>query len=123
MAEMVRWLRALMTPPEAEKTRCWQPAVDVYRLAGGWLIKCDLAGVRPEDVVVTLRGRELSIQGVRRDCRLEQGCSHYLMEIAYSHFERTLLLPEAVEPGRVTLDQDLGMLLIRIDRMEKEARG
>jgi HSP20 family protein len=116
MAEMVRWLRSLLPSEEAQPPRCWRPAVDVYQLRTGWLIKCDLAGVRPEDVVVTLHGRELTIQGVRRDCRVEQDCCHYLMEIAYSRFERTLLLPETLAAARVTVAQDLGMLLVRIEK-------
>jgi HSP20 family protein len=114
MAELVRWLRSLAPSAEWE-SRGWRPAVDVYRLAGGWLIKCDVAGVRPEDMVVTLRGRELTIQGVRRDCRLEQGCRHYLMEIEYCRFERTIVLPEEPASARVTLSQELGMALIRIE--------
>lgn len=115
MAEMVRWLRSLLPQAEWESRHCWRPAVDVYGVHGGWLVKCDLAGVRPEDVVVTLRGRELTIQGVRRDCRVEEGCRHYLMEIAYSHFERTIVLPEDPGAARVTLNQELGMMLIRIE--------
>ena len=33
---------------------CWRPAADIYRTRTGWLIKYDLAGVRPEDIEITL---------------------------------------------------------------------
>src|SRR5262245_42399710 len=66
----------------------WQPATDVYRTRDGWLVKFDLAGVRPEDIHVTVSGRELTVVGVRRDFCLDEGCYHYTMEITYSRFER-----------------------------------
>ena len=52
-------------------------------------MKFDLAGVRPEDVMVTVRGRRVSVSGVRRDLMVEEGCSYYSMEISYNRFERS----------------------------------
>lgn len=51
----------------------WQPAVDIYRHPRGWLIKCDVAGVRSEDIRMTVSHRRLHIARIRRDfSRLEQ---------------------------------------------------
>jgi HSP20 family protein len=96
----------------------WQPLVDVYRTRGGWLVKYDLAGVLPEDLTLRVHGRSLTIRGTRRDCCLEEGCSHYRLEIAYSRFERTIELPEDLDQTRMTTEFRQGMLLVRI---EKEA--
>jgi HSP20 family protein len=92
----------------------WQPLVDVYRTADGWLVKFDLAGVRPEDITLSLRGNRLTVRGSRRDCCLEGTCGQYLMEISYSHFERTLTLPEEVEALRLNTEYRDGMLLVRL---------
>jgi HSP20 family protein len=92
----------------------WQPLVDVYRAPGGWLVKCDLAGVRPEDLSLTIDGSRLTLRGSRRDCNLDEGCSHYRLEIAYSQFERTIELPETLERAQVTTEFRQGMLLVRI---------
>jgi HSP20 family protein len=97
----------------------WQPLVDVYRTRDGWLVKGDLAGVRPEDITVTLQGRGVTIRGTRRDCNLDEGCHHYRLEISYSRFERMIELPEDLERAYVTTEFHQGMLLIRI---RKEAR-
>jgi len=93
---------------------CWAPLVDVYRATGGWLIKCDLAGIAPEDLSLSIDGRRVTIRGVRRDCCLEEGCSHYVLEIAYSEFERTIELPEVVDPATTVTEFRQGMLLIRM---------
>jgi HSP20 family protein len=55
---------------------CWRPAADIYRTRTGWLIKYDVAGVKPDEIEVTVRGSQVIIRGVRRDGRLEDGSSH-----------------------------------------------
>jgi HSP20 family protein len=92
----------------------WQPPADVYETHDGWLIKLDLAGVRPEDVRLTLCGRRLTISGSRRDTSIEQGCRSYRMEIAYSQFERCVDLPATPDRVVVTSEYRDGMLFIRI---------
>jgi len=92
----------------------WSPGADVYRGAGVWLVKLDLAGVRPQDVSVNLRGRRLTVQGVRRDATCAEGFSHYQMEIAYSSFERRLDLPFDPDPDAVDMAYRDGMLMLRL---------
>jgi HSP20 family protein len=92
----------------------WQPSADVYRTRDGWLLKFDLAGVRPEDVMVTVRGRRVSVSGVRRDLIVEEGCSYYSMEISYNRFERSLEMPADLENAQVTLEARNGLLLVRM---------
>ena len=92
----------------------WCPAADIYRTADGWLVKLDLAGVRPEDLRVAIEGRRLTVSGCRRDCCLSEGCRHYHMEIAYSHFERSLTLPCDLEHARISVEHRHGMLLIDV---------
>jgi HSP20 family protein len=60
------FLRWLMPIPETAPQPDWQPAMDVYRSRRGWLLKFDLAGVKPEDVNITLSGNVLTVRGVRR---------------------------------------------------------
>lgn len=92
----------------------WQPSVDIYRTRTGWLVKFDLAGVRPQDVEWSVRGNSLTVRGVRRDCLLEEGCCHYRMEIAYSRFERQVEIPGDLTSARVSTEHQDGMLMVRI---------
>ena len=92
----------------------WRPNTDIYRTREGWLIKFDLAGVKPEDVVLTRRGQVLSVRGSRRDWCLEDGCHCYQLEIAYSQFEREVTLPADLARARIEAEHRHGMLLVRI---------
>ena len=115
--DLIRLMQSLFLPA-AERSRSpfWQPAVDVTRTRKGWLIKAELAGVRPEDIQISVTGNHLRIQGSRRDWMSEEGCCHYRMEIAYSSFERSVELPADPGKARVETEYRDGMLLIRIRR-------
>jgi len=92
--------------------------VDIYRAREGWVVKMDLAGVRPQDVSITVRGSQLRVSGVRHDRIVEEGWSHYAMEIAYNHFERTIELPCDLERAMITVEDREGMLLLRVTARE-----
>jgi HSP20 family protein len=117
-SDVVRMLQFLLDPAtSALQPASWRPAVDVYRLADGWLLKFDLAGVRPQDIELHAVGRKLTVRGRRRDWVVEErlGCSAYSMEIAYSHFERTIELPCEVDKVRIESEYRDGMLLLRLN--------
>jgi len=92
----------------------WEPSADVYRTRDGWLLKFDLAGVRPEDVTVSISGRRVKVSGIRRDTVVEEGCSYYAMEISYNRFERSLEMPVNLANAQVTMEARDGLLLVRM---------
>jgi HSP20 family protein len=92
----------------------WRPFADIYRTPTGWLIKYDLAGVKPGDIEVAVQGSEITVRGLRRDWKLEEGCTHYSMEISYNRFERTVELPCEVQGAEVELECREGILLVRL---------
>jgi HSP20 family protein len=112
--DLIRLMQSFFPPDEAASPTAWRPAVDVYRTPRGWLLKFDLAGVRPEDVALTVVGCRVTIRGVRRDLLTEEGCRYYRMEITYNHFERSVELPCDVEPASVATDYRHGMLLVHL---------
>jgi HSP20 family protein len=108
----------LFARSHAGEATCWCPSADIYRTRTGWLLKFDLAGVRLEDVDVEIEGCRVTVRGLRRDWLLEEGYSHYSMEIAYNRFERTIELPCKLAHPRLHLDYEHGILIIRLDTEE-----
>src|SRR5438552_18027526 len=76
--------------------RLWCPAADVYCTRDGWIVKVDLAGIRPEDIEINIEGPFLSVSGRRRDNVCGEGISHYHLAITYICLEMTILLPGSV---------------------------
>jgi HSP20 family protein len=92
----------------------WQPPADVYEDSHGWLIKFELAGVRPQDIKLTIRGRRLTVRGARRDWNVEAGRHFHRLEISCDQFQRTLELPCELDAYRIATEYRDGMLLVRL---------
>jgi HSP20 family protein len=113
--DLIRIMHAFFLPAvESCRDSPWCPACDVYRDRRGWLVKFELAGVRPQDIELTVRGRRMTVRGSRRDFTALEGSRYYQMEIAYSHFERSLELPCDLERADITTEYRDGMLLVLI---------
>src|SRR5262245_33415035 len=112
--DRVRFPHVLFLPASKASEEIWQPRADVYRISDGWLVKVELAGVRPEQVEVSVHGNALHVQGTRRDERLHECLNCYRLEIAYSQFERVLELPGLSEAAIIEASYQDGMLLVRI---------
>ena len=97
----------------------WCPAADVYRTDDGWIVKVDLAGIRSEDIEITIDGPLLRISGLRRDSTCGKGVSHYQLEITYSRFEKTIQFPRSIEHASIARDYHDGLLVLRLHEEEE----
>jgi HSP20 family protein len=98
----------------------WVPNTDVYVTDNGLVIKVELAGMRKEDLELTIEGNRLKISGLRPDgCRAPQ-CRFLIMEISYGAFESILELPAGYDLLRAKAAYQNGFL--RID-VPQQAQG
>src|SRR5207244_1512735 len=100
--------------------RLWCPAADVYSTRDGWIVKVDLAGIKPEDVEIGIDGTMLRISGSRRDGICGEGISHYQLEITYSRFEKMIQFPRSIEHASIERDYHDGLLILRLHEEEAE---
>ncbi len=94
--------------------RLWSPAADVYRIADGWMVKVDLAGVCPDDLEIDLDSSVLRIHGCRRDTAYREGFIYHQMEITYSRFEKRIQFPCTIEGASLVHDYQDGFLTIKL---------
>jgi HSP20 family protein len=99
--------------------RVWHPRCNIYDCADNITVMVDLAGVKKEALDICADTRTLYLQGEREDTTpaLAERCHH--LEIAVGHFERVISLPAAIDPDRVTVSYDNGLLEIRLPKAEK----
>jgi HSP20 family protein len=101
------------------QSSAWHPLVDIYRYKHGWLVKCELAGIRIEDLKLSVKGHQLKVQGIRRDWLVQEGNQSYSMEILYNRFERSIELPCNLEGAQIIKEYRDGMLLIQLQTEDK----
>jgi len=86
-------------------------SVEVYAIA---------AGVEPESLDVTIANNLLTITGERQAISAEQeNTKIYLNEIFSGKFQRTITLPEDVDPTQVEADYHDGILHVSVKRKEE----
>ena len=72
---------AAVSRPEAGGETHWIPNTDVYVTDGTLVIKVELAGMRREDLELTVEGNRLMISGQRSEGGRGAKCKFLVMEI------------------------------------------
>lgn len=121
MAESIdRYFRTMASMRRAQLgIKSWSPAADVYRTHDGWIVKVDLAGVRLDDLEITIDGAKMTISGCRRDTSFGEGVSCHQLEITYSTFEKTLSFPCAIDAATLLRDYRDGLLILHLRSKEE----
>ncbi len=92
----------------------WVPNTDVYVTDNGLVIKVELAGMRSENLEITVEGNRLRIAGSRSDgCRAAK-CSFLVMEINYGPFESVLEVPPGYDLAQAKATYLNGFLRIDV---------
>jgi HSP20 family protein len=99
------------------------PDLEVSRRDGKLVVKCDLPGLAPEDVEVTVDDDALIIAGERRSEHVEEDEGTWKCERSYGTFRRAIALPDDADPSTTEARFDNGVLEIVMDAPEPEVRG
>lgn len=96
-----------------------QLAIDVYHTPSEVVIKAPIAGVRQEDLDVTITDEQVSIRGERHDLQNEPVEAYLLQECYWGAFSRTFNLPMAVDTDKANARLANGILTITIPKAAK----
>lgn len=96
----------------------WAPAVDLYEDDEKFIVKVELAGVKKEDIEVTLHEGTLSITGERKTEKKFEKANIYRSERAFGRFQRAISLPTPVDGGKVKADYTDGILSVTLPKTE-----
>ena len=95
-------------------------AIDVYSTEKDVVIQSVIAGVRPEEIDITVENDVVTIKGNRRNPN-ETEEKHYLHEECYwGPFSRQVFLPEDIDVKNVTAIMKDGVLTLRLPKLHLE---
>jgi HSP20 family molecular chaperone IbpA len=101
----------------------WVPNTDVYATDNGLVIKVELAGMRSDNLEITIEGNRLKVSGNRPDgCRAPK-CSFLVMEINYGPFETMLDLPQGYDLGQAKAAYLNGFLRIDVPVAQAQVKS
>ncbi|MEE2679576.1 MAG: Hsp20/alpha crystallin family protein [Myxococcota bacterium] len=100
----------------------WRPDVDIFETEKSVVVRAELAGVRGEDLQVTVDGDTLRISGVRLAPEPADVVRLQQMEIATGPFERRLRIPMTFAREGVTAHLADGFLTVRLPKRARVER-
>ena len=101
----------------------WIPNTDVYVTEGTLVIKVELAGMRREDLELTVEGNRLMISGQRPDGSRSTKCKFLVMEINYGPFECVIEIPPGFDLTEAKAAYQNGFLRIDIPQAIRSTKS
>lgn len=118
-AEFDEMFRRFPTMPSAMSVqKSFVPALDIYEDSKNVIIEAPLAGIRPEDVEVSVEKGVLTIKGETRREHEVDDKNYYRKEVRGGSFYREVSLPVAVMDEKVTAEFENGVLKIKAPKAE-----
>lgn len=101
--------------------RGWQPAIDVAEDEHELTVRAELPGMAPEDLDVSITGNSLTLAGEKKGSAEKKGQDFSQTESRYGCFQRTIPLPQAVDPEQVEAEYANGVLVIHLKKTPSAA--
>jgi len=117
--DMFRQANPLVVLP----AQIWRPQMDIYETPEEVIVVGDVSGVEKEDLSVEIDENAVKISGMRHEIPHVPGMKYHLAEIPYGRFERILLLPVPIDPGKAKASYTGGLLKISMaKRLNNQVR-
>jgi len=85
------------------------------------VIQSAIAGVKPEDLDISIERDIISIRGNREKPFKEEG-DYFCQECFWGSFSREIIVPVEADPQRAVAEMKNGVLTIRIPKILKEKK-
>lgn len=97
-----------------------QLTVDVYQTPTDVVVQAPMAGVKPDEVDVSINNDMVTIRGKREHKKESESNDYYYRELYWGAFSRSILLPEEVDSDRAEASFKNGLLTIKMPKINKE---
>ncbi|MEK7227504.1 MAG: Hsp20/alpha crystallin family protein [Patescibacteria group bacterium] len=96
-----------------------QLTVDVYHTPTEIIIKTMVAGVKPDDLDVSITRDSVTIRGERGEERTVSEGDYIHRELYWGSFSRTINLPEEINVDEAEASEKYGMLILLLPKLDK----
>jgi HSP20 family protein len=97
----------------------WSPALDVFQDKDHVFVKCELPGMKKEDIQISLHENALTISGERKQEQEVKEGDGYRSERFFGRFHRSLTLPVRVSADSVKAQYKEGILTVTLAKAEE----
>lgn len=95
-----------------------QLAIDVYQTPEMIIVKSTIAGVKPEDIDISINNDLLTIRGTRKMENKVSAEDYFYQECYWGSFSRSIILPMEVRSDEVEATIENGVLTIKLPKAQ-----
>jgi HSP20 family molecular chaperone IbpA len=110
---------------QEEKEKTFEPkgelAVDIYQTEKDFVIQSAIAGVKPEDIDISIEDDVINIKGIREKPN-EEKADYFSQECFWGPFSKEIILPVEVDSGRAESAMKDGILTIKMPKINRERK-
>lgn len=121
MKEMKEKPRDIET--DFEEERDGQLTVDVYQTNDAIILKTMVAGVRPDDLDISITRDMVTIRGKREEERSIGTDNYFVRELYWGSFSRSISLPEEIDVEDAEAVEKHGLLIIKLPKLDKKKQA
>lgn len=96
-----------------------QLPVDVHQTAGDIIIRAFVAGVRPDELNISISRDRVEIEGSRMEREQVSGPDYFTRELFWGSFSRIIMLPQEVDVEASSASAKDGLLTIILPKLDK----
>lgn len=93
--------------------------VDVYQNQNEIIIKTMVAGVKPEDLDVSISRDVVTIKGKRESEKTIADDDYFHKELYWGTFSRTIVLPQEIDVDASEAIEKHGLLILKLPKLDK----
>jgi len=97
-------------------------AIDVYQTDSEIVIQAPIAGVKKENLNISIESDVVTIKGEREKPDAVEEKNYFHQECYWGPFSREIILPTEGDPSRAEATMKEGILTLRIPRIEREKK-
>ena len=96
-----------------------QLPVDVHQTASDIIIRAFVAGVRPDELNISINRDMVEIEGTRSEREQVSGPDYFTQELFWGSFSRAILLPQEIDVDAASASAKDGLLTIILPKLDK----
>ncbi|WPY01869.1 Hsp20/alpha crystallin family protein (plasmid) [Candidatus Trichorickettsia mobilis] len=100
----------------SQQSNFLSPRMDISETDAEYKIEVELPGIKQQDIEVKMDNNILTIKGQREEEKEEKERTYYTRERYYGSFQRSVSLPNNVNPDDIEAKFDNGILHIQIPK-------
>lgn len=97
----------------------WSPSVDIFENQDKIVLEAELAGMKPEEVDISIENNIITLKGERKFEKTEDKDNYHRVERSYGSFVRSFTLPRTVVSDEAEASFNNGVLSVTLPKREE----